>query len=210
MAPIATSWPMAVVLGGCQALVQVRHVSLCVSHSLSHRLPLRVSTVPPSPSISPSITSCLPLCPPLSPPPPPSPPLPHRLQVGDKICGDPIETESVKALGWAYNARIGTCSPGPTAAACIDKGASCKILFRYHFSSKLQRMATLTRVVGQGASGTWILVKGSPEAVGKLLAKQVRPRTPMTKVANPTSGISGGRSLTGPSRDARRFASSRL
>jgi cation-transporting ATPase 13A1 len=95
------------------------------------------------------------------------------VQVGEKVCGDPIETESVKALGWSYNARTSTCTPGDKPAApCIDKGSSCKILFRYHFSSKLQRMATITRVAGKGGGGTWLLVKGSPEAVGRLLAKQ--------------------------------------
>lgn len=94
-------------------------------------------------------------------------------QVGEKVCGDPIETESVKALGWSYNARSSTCTPGDKLAApCIDKSSSCKILFRYHFSSKLQRMATITRVAGKGGGGTWLLVKGSPEAVGRLLAKQ--------------------------------------
>lgn len=43
---------------------------------------------------------------------------------------------------------------------------------RYHFSSALQRMSVLARVALSGATEaqTWALVKGSPEAIGALLA----------------------------------------
>jgi len=46
-----------------------------------------------------------------------------------------------------------------------------KILHRYHFASKLQRMSTICNVSGLGQkSGNIALVKGSPEMIGKLLA----------------------------------------
>ena len=68
------------------------------------------------------------------------------MQVGEKLCGDPIETESVKALGWDNNPKDSNCMPGKDAVPNIPKQASLKILFRYHFSSKLQRMTVLAKV----------------------------------------------------------------
>ncbi|CAN0194875.1 unnamed protein product, partial [Hapterophycus canaliculatus] len=44
---------------------------------------------------------------------------------------------------------------------------------RHHFSSKLQRMSTVARTQGGGA--WWVLVKGSPEAIGARLREGQRP-----------------------------------
>ena len=52
-----------------------------------------------------------------------------------------------------------------------------KILHRYHFASALQRMSTVCDVsaTGESQSGKVCLVKGSPEAVQKLLAEGKEP-----------------------------------
>jgi len=54
---------------------------------------------------------------------------------------------------------------------------SVHIVHRHHFSSKLQRMSVVCDVAGQngGPSGACCLVKGSPEAVGALLAPGAKP-----------------------------------
>jgi hypothetical protein len=44
----------------------------------------------------------------------------------------------VRAIGWDYNPKGSTCTPGKSAVPNIPKQSSCKILHRYHFSSKLQ------------------------------------------------------------------------
>jgi magnesium-transporting ATPase (P-type) len=49
------------------------------------------------------------------------------------------------------------------------------IKHRYHFSSQLQRMSVIAAVSKGGATSNHCLVKGSPEALGKLLAKGASP-----------------------------------
>ena len=60
-----------------------------------------------------------------------------------------------------------------------EKVAKCtvkqvEIVHRHHFSSKLQRMSVISKVTGS-RSGFCSLVKGSPEAIGNLLAKGESP-----------------------------------
>jgi magnesium-transporting ATPase (P-type) len=53
---------------------------------------------------------------------------------------------------------------------------SVRILHRHHFSSQLQRMSVVCRVNGVSAqAGTCCLVKGSPEAILKLLRPNTAP-----------------------------------
>jgi cation-transporting ATPase 13A1 len=102
------------------------------------------------------------------------------LEIGGKLVGDPIEVEALRAAGWGFSAEAGVATPKalkageparpwPASAAPV-----VRILHRYHFSSALQRMAVLARVSGLpgGPSGgaTYALVKGSAEAVARLLA----------------------------------------
>eukprot|EP00752_Nemacystus_decipiens_P010629 g9467.t1 len=49
-----------------------------------------------------------------------------------------------------------------------------EIKTRHHFSSKLQRMSTVARTQGGGA--WWVLVKGSPEAIGARLREGQKPK----------------------------------
>ncbi|KAK3269066.1 hypothetical protein CYMTET_22468 [Cymbomonas tetramitiformis] len=94
----------------------------------------------------------------------------HALvSVGGEIMGDPIETEAVKALGWKYDPDTSISTPGEKPAQNIKKGCSLKVLYRWHFASKLQRMSTLAKVSTREQKEVWVLVKGSPEALGPLL-----------------------------------------
>lgn len=55
------------------------------------------------------------------------------------------------------------------------KKLQCVIEQRFHFSSELQRMSTICKVASSNPaakSGTYCLTKGSPEAIGRLLAKK--------------------------------------
>jgi cation-transporting ATPase 13A1 len=64
-----------------------------------------------------------------------------------------------------------------TAANTACPVKSVHIVHRHRFSSKLQRMSVLCDVTGQngGNSGACCLVKGSPEAIGALLAPGAKP-----------------------------------
>ncbi len=140
---------------------------------------------------------------------------------GAGMMGDPIETAGLKGIGWAYNARTETSTPGDwqSARAAASKTeeelkkrpndknlkkrlellhkaegerkaagekcpvASAKILHRYHFSSKLQRMSVVARLAPNHAApanaddfrGDFALVKGSPEAIKALLVPDFVP-----------------------------------
>jgi len=65
-----------------------------------------------------------------------------------------------------------------TADAARSKFKSIKILERFHFSSKLQRMSVLcqAKLKSGDASELFALVKGSPEAISKLLRKDAQPK----------------------------------
>ncbi|KNC52742.1 P-type ATPase superfamily [Thecamonas trahens ATCC 50062] len=98
----------------------------------------------------------------------------HSLvQVNGIVLGDPLEEEALKAVSASYDAQ--------TNIAALNSSSSSptvRILHRHHFASKLQRMSVLAAVKQSPTASAelWALVKGSPEAVAKLLA--------------PTSGLS--------------------
>jgi len=96
----------------------------------------------------------------------------HSLvQVGGRVLGDPVETAGLSALGWRYDPEKQLATPGEQAAVCKGTGTYARVLHRYHFSSKLQRMAVLAAISEAGGNARpYALVKGSPEAVSKLLA----------------------------------------
>lgn len=85
-----------------------------------------------------------------------------------------------------------TAARGPRAFHVEGFGpAGClHIVARHHFSSKLQRMSVVVRaglpasgtaVSGQGAPKALVLVKGSPEAIAKLLAPAAAASLPLTR-----------------------------
>lgn len=83
--------------------------------------------------------------------------------VDNELIGDPLELAALESVQWNYG-KTGTCVPKRGGA----NTASCSILRRFRFASELQRMSVVAQVSG-AHFGHRILVKGSPEAVGKLL-----------------------------------------
>jgi cation-transporting ATPase 13A1 len=78
--------------------------------------------------------------------------------------------KKVEALRAASNQRKGNANKSPLK--------SIKITTRHHFSSKLQRMSVVATVTPNGPTlmhGTYCLVKGSPEALKKLMVKEQVP-----------------------------------
>ncbi|CAB1105130.1 unnamed protein product [Ectocarpus sp. CCAP 1310/34] len=119
--------------------------------------------------------------------------------------GDPVEAAAMKAIKWEIvPGASNTCRPkgtpakpatkaGRTAAGKVTVAApavastpgeavrvdgcsvpALDIKTRHHFSSKLQRMSTVARTQGNGS--WWVLVKGSPEAIGARLGDGERPK----------------------------------
>lgn len=108
--------------------------------------------------------------------------------VDGKVAGDPLETASMKGIGWEL-LEGDICRPKP--ASLVDRNVvlnvtegkveikQVRILARHHFSSKLQRMSVLGVV--PGVEGGFALVKGSPEA---LLAMCPRVSEEYTQIAS--------------------------
>jgi len=102
------------------------------------------------------------------------------LEVDGKLVGDPIEVAGLRAVRWEYKPTNSTATPKALPAGeqrpWTTKGAgpSVRILHRYHFSSALQRMSVLAHVAAApgNTDGTYALVKGSAEAVGRLLTSK--------------------------------------
>ncbi|CAN8077341.1 unnamed protein product [Agarophyton chilense] len=87
------------------------------------------------------------------------------VHVENELIGDPLELAALDAINWVYG-RSGACIPkrGGAGLACA------KILQRYRFASVLQRMSVIADVSGSAPrNGLRVLLKGSPEAVSKLL-----------------------------------------
>lgn len=94
----------------------------------------------------------------------------HSLvHVDDDVVGDPLELEALSAVQWRY-ARGGTAVPIRGGASTSH--GSLRIVARHRFSSALQRMSVVAQV--EKAPGVpdapHVLVKGSPEAIRRLLA----------------------------------------
>ncbi len=116
----------------------------------------------------------------------------HSLVLIDKnATGDPVESAALKAICWELaDGKPGTVqpqklqqktrkpqnqggkkqrpSPPPPLVIHGYKVDNLTIATRHHFSSKLQRMSVVVRTSPHSES--WVLCKGSPEAVEKLLA----------------------------------------
>mmetsp|Transcript_2539 Transcript_2539/g.4057 ORF Transcript_2539/g.4057 Transcript_2539/m.4057 type:complete len:1460 (+) Transcript_2539:76-4455(+) len=95
----------------------------------------------------------------------------HALvQVGEQVMGDPVEMASMQALGWEYDPKTQTSTPGEKAQVCKPGEVTAQVLHRYHFASKLQRMAVLATVREKNCPPRHMaLVKGSPEIIATLL-----------------------------------------
>lgn len=108
--------------------------------------------------------------------------------VGDKIIGDPLETEMFQSSGWKITENLGadnvvdsdiTMFVSPQTVnwlvECKDKGECYKlgVLKRYDFSSELQRMSIIVQNYLDGK--TVLFCKGSPEQMYELFDKNTVP-----------------------------------
>mmetsp|Transcript_272 Transcript_272/g.664 ORF Transcript_272/g.664 Transcript_272/m.664 type:complete len:1324 (+) Transcript_272:50-4021(+) len=96
------------------------------------------------------------------------------LQVDGKTMGDPVESAALKSIGWEYDQELQKSVPSKKTeeSMAFGKDQSVRIIHRYHFSSKLQRMSTIVRVSGSPESSKYMVcTKGSPEMIATLLSK---------------------------------------
>jgi len=103
------------------------------------------------------------------------------LQVEGKTMGDPVESAALKAIGWEYDQASQTCKPAAkkegkdgetTVGSAFTSNESVRIIHRYHFSSKLQRMSTIVSLAGSDVPSKYVVcTKGSPEMIASLLSK---------------------------------------
>lgn len=92
--------------------------------------------------------------------------------------GDPLESAALRAMRWHLSKNNGHAQPLPDTdkrkggmpIELKDGGrvSEVEVLTRHHFSSKLQRMSCVVKSVSTGKH--FAVLKGSPEAVGDLLA----------------------------------------
>mmetsp|Transcript_7386 Transcript_7386/g.21641 ORF Transcript_7386/g.21641 Transcript_7386/m.21641 type:complete len:1311 (+) Transcript_7386:1-3933(+) len=102
----------------------------------------------------------------------------HSLvNIEGETTGDPLEQAALTSMRWCLSAETGYAIPAPeTAKKAAGKEINLQgtnirnleILARHHFSSKLQRMSCVVRDVNLG--NHYAVAKGSPEAIGRLLA----------------------------------------
>jgi manganese-transporting P-type ATPase len=100
--------------------------------------------------------------------------------VDGKVAGDPLEVASLRAIRWEIPPNSSDCArPKPDVAierpmkiSTLDSGeipiTQIKILSRHHFNSKLQRMSVVMKMKGDSPGYAWVVVKGSPEALGQM------------------------------------------
>ena len=104
----------------------------------------------------------------------------HSLVVVDgETQGDPLESAALASMHWHVNAQ-GLSVPAPAkgktpagkpivlSSSSNSEITQVEILTRHHFSSKLQRMSCVVKAGGRAYS----VAKGSPEAIGRLLANK--------------------------------------
>lgn len=102
--------------------------------------------------------------------------------VDGKLVGDPIEAAAFNAIDWEAIGPRGQLARPKTGSKQVNANVQqlmgplegIEILTRHHFASKLQRMSTVVRSKTGGKA--WVLAKGSPEAIGKLLLPGSRPQ----------------------------------
>lgn len=101
----------------------------------------------------------------------------HSLVVYDnETTGDPLESAALSSMRWHLSIETGRAVPAPATekkpagkSITLSTGQSVsevEIVTRHHFSSKLQRMSCVVRTGG----ASFVVAKGSPEALGRLLA----------------------------------------
>jgi len=100
------------------------------------------------------------------------------LKVDGRVLGDPIETEAMAAIKWDYNHELQTAAPKEgREEAPYGLKQQVRIIHRYHFESKLQRMSTIAAVHSGECNKPeiWVLTKGSPEKISELLTPGNKP-----------------------------------
>jgi len=103
------------------------------------------------------------------------------VMVDGAIAGDPIEAAALKAIDWELAGNRGQLIRPKTGSKMVNANVwklmrpleGLEIVTRHHFASKLQRMSTVVRSKAGGKA--WVLAKGSPEAIGKLLKADSKP-----------------------------------
>eukprot|EP00873_Tetraselmis_striata_P014222 jgi/Tetstr1/434486/TSEL_023578.t1 len=109
------------------------------------------------------------------------------IQVQDTLMGDPIELAALGAINWRYTPSSQRAFPAPPSQEGSNGNAppvktktgklAVEIVERHHFSSALQRMSTVASITPRGGGNpeVWVLVKGSPEAIGSLIMPGFKP-----------------------------------
>ena len=104
----------------------------------------------------------------------------HSLvMIDEETTGDPLELASMNAMKWKMSEKYAMPSEG-NKSIVVEGGTAVnqiQILLRHHFSSKLQRMVC---VVSAG-SKKFVVAKGSPEAIGRLLKNKPSGYDEMSK-----------------------------
>ncbi len=102
-----------------------------------------------------------------------------------EVTGDPLESAALKAMRWGIDKDTGRATPltatdkkqggkeiqmprTPDLPSCTI--TQLEVLARHHFSSKLQRMSCVVKDMKN--KRVYAVAKGSPEAIGKLLASK--------------------------------------
>eukprot|EP00536_Pseudo-nitzschia_multiseries_P000488 jgi/Psemu1/233650/estExt_Genewise1.C_60115 len=89
----------------------------------------------------------------------------HSLvHIEGETTGDPLESAPLMAMRWELSKENGN----PIDVFSEKNITQLEVLTRHHFSSKLQRMSCVIKSVTSGKH--YSVLKGSPEAVGRLLA----------------------------------------
>lgn len=104
----------------------------------------------------------------------------HSLVLVDgETTGDPLESAALNAMRWSLAKGTENVVPRPATEkkeegkkihASNSTVSELDVLARHHFSSKLQRMSCVVRDVTNRR--TFSVAKGSPEAIGNLLAQK--------------------------------------
>jgi cation-transporting ATPase 13A1 len=88
--------------------------------------------------------------------------------INNKLVGDPMETATLKALNWKFTQSNGTIDLLVTIIgdSVSGKHRSLRIVHRYHFSSTLKRMSTISVT---DDNRTLVLSKGAPEKMREFM-----------------------------------------
>ncbi|GMF17501.1 unnamed protein product [Phytophthora lilii] len=107
------------------------------------------------------------------------------VQIDGKMIGDPVEEASIRAIDFSYDAATRQCQAKKDLERASErrwgqginqKDVYVQIMHRNHFASKLQRMSVVAKVhLGDKGVRVRSLVKGSPEAVAKLMRPETIP-----------------------------------